>query len=140
MSLLIWWVSKAVVRYWRQPLSTEISHSFGDNNNGIRFPLITLCEGHFQTNNPILSKCKNGAKTFMQSVRNCLENKNQFKIYDFMDSLTIKKRDVILKTKLWVGSKYIVLDDIVWSTVFHNLFGHCFTADLSQIDSACKKD
>ena len=100
MSLLIWWVSKAVVRYWRQPLSTEISHSFGDNNNGIQFPLITLCEGHFQKNNVILSKCKNGAKTFMQSVRNCLESDKQFKIDDLMDSLTIKKSDVIFKTSL----------------------------------------
>ena len=134
VSLLIWWVSKAVLRYWSQPLSTEISYSFGDNKNGIQFPLITLCEGHFSQNNPILSKCENAAKNFMQSVHNCMKNYKDFRISDLMNIITIKKNDVVFETKLWTGSKYDTLDDSIWSEVFHNLFGHCFTADLSRMD------
>ena len=109
VSLLIWWVSKAVLRYWSQPLSTEISYSFGDNKNGIQFPLITFCEGHFSQNNPILSKCEDDGKNFMQSVRNCMKNDKNFRIYDLINSITIKKNNVIFETKFPCISKNVCI-------------------------------
>ena len=39
-----WWAHKAFVRYWSQPLTTDISYRFGDNENGIEFPFITFCQ------------------------------------------------------------------------------------------------
>ena len=47
LSFFIWWCSRAIIRFWSQPLSTDISFSFGDNKTGIQFPLVTLCQYHF---------------------------------------------------------------------------------------------
>ena len=47
ISLFSWWAIKAVIKYWSQPLTTEISFTFGDNENRIQFPLITLCQADF---------------------------------------------------------------------------------------------
>ena len=37
------------MRYWNQPLTTNMANSFGDNENGIQFPLMTFCEDDFVT-------------------------------------------------------------------------------------------
>ena len=132
ISILLWWVGKAVLRYWNEPLSTEISYSFGDNDNGIQFPLITLCQHHFYLHNSILRNCKNQTRDFMPSLQYCLKNNLSFKIDDFMESLTIKRENVIFKTELWTGSEYVKLNDLIWSKVFYNAYGLCFTADLSE--------
>ena len=36
--LCIWWGSDAMFRYWSQPLSTDISYKYGENEKGIQFP------------------------------------------------------------------------------------------------------
>ena len=41
--LFLWWGSNAVLRYWSQPLSTDISYNYGESKPGDLFPLITLC-------------------------------------------------------------------------------------------------
>ena len=51
-----------------------------------------------------------------------------------MESLTIKRENVIFKTELWTGSEYVELNDLIWSTVLHNAYGLCFTADLSKVE------
>ena len=119
MSVFTWWVSKAVVKYWSQPLSTEISYSFGDNENGIQFPLITFCESDFYRNNPILSKYLNESIMFMPTLRYCMENDDNFKIDNFMSSLKISREHVISLTEFWTGSEYVDsphLDDFIWFT------------------------
>ena len=41
--LFLWWGSNAVLKYWSQPLSTDINYKYGETKQGIQFPLITLC-------------------------------------------------------------------------------------------------
>ena len=40
-------------------------------------------------------------------------------------------------TKMWASiqySEFHILGDLLWSTVYHNAFGECFTANLSRIE------
>ena len=130
--LFSWWVAKAFGRYWSQPLSTDISYSFGDYENGIEFPLITLCQNIHSQSNPILDKCQNKTKNFKSAIENCVKNDENFRVNDFLNSLTVEKTNVVFSTNLWKNSEFINLDNLVWSTVFHNVFGKCFTMDLSK--------
>ena len=50
--LLIWWGGTAILKYWSQPLTTDTSYVFGDNEKGIQFPLITICDHDIYTKNP----------------------------------------------------------------------------------------
>ena len=107
---LLWWVGKAIVRYWSQPVSTDISYSFGDHKNGIKFPQITLCHSHFTENNPILRNCLNNSthNFFLPTVKMCMKNK-KFHIDAFMRSLTSMKNKVIFATELFTGSTFVKL-------------------------------
>ena len=53
-----WWGGRAINRYLSQPLATDISTTFGDNEFGIRFPKITFCPyNNFLRNNIIFKDC-----------------------------------------------------------------------------------
>ena len=67
LSIFIWWGEKSVRKYSSQPLSTDISFSYGDQHNPIQFPLIALCEYGFPAHNPIINKCSNYSHNFYAS-------------------------------------------------------------------------
>ena len=58
ISTFFWWGSKSVKRYWNQPLTTNMVYSYGDNDNGIQFPLMTFCDREFVKKNKIFQDCK----------------------------------------------------------------------------------
>ena len=137
ISLFIFLGAKSVVKYWRQPLSTDISSSFGDKDNGIQFPLVTLCQYKFPAHNSILNKRSNNSDHFMSAIFDCLKNDKKFQIDDFMESLQIQRRNVVNSAMIRDGFKQIDLshlDELAWSRVFHKRYGLCFTYDLSQSD------
>ena len=115
--LFSWWVAKAFGRYWSQPLSTDISYSFGDNENGIEFPLITLCQNIYSQFNPILDKCQNKTKNFKSAIVNCVKNDENFRLNDFLNSLKVEKTNVVFSTDLWRNSEFIF-----WMIWFGQLF------------------
>ena len=41
--IFTWWAAIAIMKYRDQPLATDIIPRFGDDKNGIQFPLITFC-------------------------------------------------------------------------------------------------
>ena len=55
------WSNEAFIRYWSQPLTTDISYRFGDNENGIEFPFITFCPYLVVSEDPVLNQCYNGS-------------------------------------------------------------------------------
>ena len=44
--IFTWWAAIAIMKYRDQPLATDIIPRFGDDKNGIQFPLITFCQDH----------------------------------------------------------------------------------------------
>ena len=72
-------------RYLSQPLATDIETSFGDNDVGIRFPLITFCPNFdFVAKNEIMQDCTDEEVKFLiPTVFACLQKYPNFKIGQF---------------------------------------------------------
>ena len=138
LSLFSWWGIKSVIRYWNQPLTTNIVYRFGDNENGIQFPLITFCEADFIRKNKILQDCtEKDSLYFIELLTDCLKNNKTFKMSSFMKSLKNERRDIIKVTEFWDGYKITELDHLshqIWSKVFNPGNGLCFMFDVSSID------
>ena len=135
ISIFIWWASYAVIKYWSQPLTTDISYNFGDFDNKIQFPLITFCQYfNFPGEHPLMKNCDNGSWNFLQSFPNCLKIHENLPVDTYVKNLQTELKQIIEMTQFWDG-KYINLqhlDDQLWSTVFHHLYGPCHTFDLSK--------
>ena len=138
IALFIWWGSNGVMRYWSQPLTTDIRFRFGDSDKGIQFPLITLCNDQFFSENSLMKKCYDGSWHFIKAFISCMKADDNFRIDAFMETVQIEIRDIVEKVRIWTGSEYINLQlkyEHVWSRVFGpSQFGLCFTFDLSKID------
>ena len=77
--IFTWWGIKAFERFLSQPLATDISYNFGDNDEyGIQFPLITFCEYMTGRANQLLKMCNNGSWDFFPSLQNCLKKDKKF--------------------------------------------------------------
>ena len=135
--LLIWWGGTAILKYWSQPLTTDTKTVFGDNNNGIQFPLITICDFDFYTKNPLMKDCHNRNWDFIRSFVSCMKEDNNFLIESFMDSLQLDIRKIVAMVSVWTGSEDSRLEDLdgqAWSRIFNYGWGFCHTFDLSKID------
>ena len=137
LSIFAWWGSKSVIRFWNQSLTTNIVCSFGDNEHGIQFPLITFCNYHFGSMNIILRECMTEYywQDFIVVLALCLKKNKTFKMSNFMKSIQGNIRDVIKIARLWNGYEYSEhFDHESWSTVFHPFYGLCYTFDLSHFE------
>ena len=66
LSTFIWWGSKSIIRYWNQPLTTDVVYTFGEN--GIQFPLMTFCDHDFVSKNKILQANFFQKELFQESI------------------------------------------------------------------------
>jgi hypothetical protein len=66
--LFLWWGSNAVVRYWRQPLSTDISYKYDEIKPVYQFPLLTLCNRNNFFEDTIFKECGDGSWDFIHIV------------------------------------------------------------------------
>ena len=140
LSLFTWWGILDIQKYLSQPLTTDIVESFGDNQNGIQFPLLTFCPSEFFIKDQITKLCNADLPKltyFMDTTLSCLDDDKNFDIDDFIESLVIQRTFIFDLVRLWTGSKYIDLQNMssqIWSTVFHQTYGLCCTFDLSGVD------
>ena len=135
--LFLWWGSNAVLRYWSQPLSTEISYKYGENKQGIQFPVITLCNWNVFFNNPIIKECHDGSWNFISTFVSCMKGNKILKVADLMLNFHPEIRSIVEMVQFWTGSEYVNLDQFygtVWTKVFNNNFGPCYTFDLSKVE------
>ena len=68
-------------------------------------------------------------------MAHCLENDKNFTLDTFLPKILHDREKVFDRTQLWDGSEYTNLqhlDDQLWSRVFHNLYGPCYTFHLSK--------
>ena len=128
--VFIWWGHKAVLRYWSQPLSTDISFKYGEFEQGIQFPLITLCDTNIFINNPMIKDCHDGSWKFIPTLLTCMKRNKTFHMQNFHPEI----RNIVETVELWTGSAYVNLDHGTVSTkVFHHK-GPCYTFDVSKIE------
>ena len=135
--LLIWWGGTAILKYWSQPLTTDTINIFGDNEKGIQFPLITMCDPDIYTKNTLLKDCYAGEHDLIGSFVSCMKQNKNFGVELFMDSLQLDVRKIVASVQIWTGSKYISFQNLerqAWSRIFHYAFGFCHTFDLSKIN------
>ena len=78
--LFLWWGSSAVVRYWSQHLTTDISYEYGETNLGIQFPLITLCQTNIYIENPAINECNDGSWDYESIFVSCIKENQTFKV------------------------------------------------------------
>ena len=103
-SLFTWWGTQAFMRYLSQPLTTDISYSLGDNENGIQFPHITFCPDSIVKVNPILNHCYNGTSyNFITALFDCLKNNKDFNVDPFFSQLKVKRETLLANALLWTG-------------------------------------
>ena len=143
--LFLWWGSNAVVRYWSQHLTTDISyrsiHSLvhkGDTNPGVQFPLITVCHSNRFHKDPIIKECDDGSWDFVNIVISCMKRTKTAKVANLMLNLHSEIGNIVEKVRFWTGSTYVNLqhfDKKVWTRVFLPAFGPCYTFDLSKVET-----
>ena len=127
--LCIWWGSDAMFRYWSQPLSTL--------SKGIQFPLITLCNMNILKENKMLKDCYDGSWSFMSTLISCAKRNKTLKKTDDTPNFHPELKSLVEMVQLWTGSEYVNLHqyyETVWTKVFHNMYGPCYTFDLSKVD------
>ena len=136
ISLFLWWGINAVVKYWRQPLSTDVRYRQEEAKPGNQFPLITLCNSRDFFGNPIIKDCVDGLSwDFIGTVVCCMKHNNTSKEANFIQNLPLEKGDIVEMVRFWTGSKYLQqLDGKAWTTVFLEKSGPCYTFDLSKVD------
>ena len=136
VSLLIWWGGTAVFKYWSQPLTTDTSFNFGDNEHGIQFPSITIYDEDFYTKHPLMKDCYNDTWGLISSFVSCIKKDKNFLMESFLDNLELDIRKIVTMVILWTGKENIILEDLdgqAWSRTFHYSFGLSHTFDLSKI-------
>ena len=136
ITLFLWWGSNAVVRYWSQPLSTDISYKYAETKLGVQFPQITMCQPSF-SENPIFKETHNGSFNFIGTFASYIKRN---KSVDLMHNLHPEIENIVEMVQYWTGSKYVSLWPLVgkvWTRAFlvdaGSYSGPCYTFDLSKI-------
>jgi hypothetical protein len=135
--LFLWWGSNAVLRYWSQPLSTDISYKYGETDQGFQFPLITLCDWKIFLNDPILKDCHDGSWHFLSTLISCMRSNKTYKLADHMQNFHPEIENIVETVQFWTGLEYVNLDQFygaVWTKIFHPRKGPCYTFDLTKVD------
>ena len=128
----LWWGSNAVVRYWNQPLVTDISYIYGETKLGVQFPQITLCQKLLE--NPIIKACHDGSWNFVSTLACCMKNNNSV---DLIQNLHTDIENIVEMVRFWTGSEYVSLWPLygnVWTRVVLIESGPCYMLDLSKVD------
>ena len=136
--LFLWWGSNAVLKYWSQPVSTDISFKFGENERGIQFPLITLCNFNRFVDNEMLKECNDGSWNFMSALVSCVKSNKTLIGADDMQNFHPGLKNIVEMVRFWTGLKYVNLhhfNETVWTEVFHYKYGPCYKFDLSKIEN-----
>ena len=131
--LCIWWGRNAVLRYLSQPLSTDISFKYGEFEQGIQFPLITLCNWNIFRTDPIIKECHDGSWNFISTLISCMKRNKTSHMQNFHPEIG----NIVEMVQFWTGSKYINvqhLDEKIWTRVFLDSFGPCYMFDLSKVE------
>ena len=134
--LFLWWGSKAVFRYWSEPLSTDISYKYGETEQGIQFPLITLCNVNIFVSNPMIKECHDGSWKFIGTLISCIKSNKTLNMADHIPTFHPDIRKIVEKVQIFTGSEYVNLDHLygtVWTKVFHQK-GPCYTFDISKVE------
>ena len=97
--LLIWWAGTAILKYWSQPLTTDTMNVFGDNDKGIQFPLIAICDYDFQKN-PLMKDCYTDKHNFISSFVSCMKEDKNFLIESFLRKIILDWLSPNLITKI----------------------------------------
>ena len=111
-------------------MSTDISYKYGETGQGIQFPLITLCNWRLK-----LKECYDYDESlnFISILASCLKNNKTSQ----MRNLHPEIRNIVETVKLHTGLENVNLDQFygkVWTKVFHQDRGPCYTFDVSKID------
>ena len=137
ISLLLYWLLIAVSKCWLQPLSTDINYKYGEAELGALFPQITLCQPDIFLKHPILKECGDGAWAFISVIDSCMKSNKTLKLPDLIQNLHPEIENIVEMVRFWTGSKYVSLWPLngkVWTRVFLDELGPCYTFDLSKVE------
>ena len=84
-----------------------------------------------------MKECHDGSWNFISTVVSCLKNNKTLKVSDLIDDLHPEIGNIVEMVRFWTGSKYVSLWPLykkVWTRVFIDEIGPCYTFDLSKID------
>ena len=130
-------VIRAVMTYWSQPLSTDITYKYGNPYLGVRYPQITLCHPNIYLKHPMFKDCRDEALEFITVISSCMKSSNTLEIADLIQNLHPEIGNIVKMVRFWTGSKYVSLWPLykkVWTRVFLDVFGPCYTFDLSKVE------
>ena len=130
-------VIRAVMTYWSQPLSTDITYKYGHPYLGFQYPQITLCHPNIYLEHPMFKECRGDALEFISVIKSCMKSNNTSEIADLIQNLHPEIGNIVKMVRFWTGSKYVSLWPLykkVWTPVFLDDFGLCYTFDLSKVE------
>ena len=135
--VFIFWTVYSFFKFIDEPTGTHITYSIGDDDEkGITFPQVTICNYDFTRQNPVLDKCRNGSYNFLPAMSNCFNSDPTFNLDEFKQSLELDPKVFIKSFYLQYGSTVAIpldnLESIILSNVYHHRFGLCYNIDLEK--------
>ena len=143
LCLFMYWGYVAICKYIEQPISTQISYRFGDEDDGlIEFPAVTFCPlKHMSLANKL--NCPMDSNDYMGTGRYgfsdllfiCYMVKKDFHFTDIYQHMNIKREDYV---RLYPMKSFLLDTEnlnvsLGWKTVFSMYFGTCFIFDPKQV-------
>ena len=133
--LFLWWGRNAVLRYWSQPLSTDISYKYGETQMGVQFPQVTLCQPSFYEDQ-IFMDCHNGSWNLLHTFASCMKTNKINPMQNFHPEIG----NIVEMVRLWTGAEYVSLWPLYgnfWKQTFlldGPYAGPCYMFDLSKVE------
>ena len=127
----------AIMKYCSEPIATSMFKTIGDNEKGIKFPQLTICDIKYVYNDNILRKCRNGSQYYQESLSNCLTDP-EFSPTKFNKANTNRFKKFINKTVVCLDSNHgshdcHFLNFDVWTDIYHPQMGHCLNLNLELL-------
>ena len=134
--LFLYWSHKAIRKYMDEPISTQISYRFGDEDDGlIEFPAVSICPLRHKSLAEKFNCSMINEDDFSELWFYCFASKNDFQLEDLWNHLdNIKREDYVEMYPMEkFGMNLDVNVTLGWKTVFSLYFGTCFIFDPKQV-------
>ena len=131
--VFLYWAAQALQKWISEPLSSQVFYSLGDSEQGMIFPVMTICNHNPVYENPLLSQCtQNKSRDFLEAVYQCLR-RSDHTLDEIVESAYFERSKYLGDYFMQYGNEPVIeLDEKMWIPSHHKKLGLCYSLDLSD--------
>ena len=139
LCLFLYWSYYAIDKFLDEPISTQISYRFGDDDKGlIEFPAVSICPLRAKVLAEKFLNCpQDSFDSFDDMLFRCFAKNSDFTIDEMVKHLDIQREDYVdmqpFKTYADKLNGNAIDTSLGWRTVYSVHFGTCFIFDSKQV-------